>query len=385
MATFSCHPIHPRLIFLHWIAFCPRYVSSICTAQNLPGLTSTSSPRWLLEKNRPEEAHEALIYLRGAEDNHEEVEQELQEIKANVEFHNSITEAPWHVLVTDRDLLARLWRGALLQFMAQMCGATAIKYYLPTVFLALGLSKDLSLMASGIESTLKIGCTIIEMLIIDKLGRKKTLLLGCAIMSVAMIVSLPVYYLVLLPQLTSRLDQRRPASSLPKQQEPCCRLYCNSLHLLLLLWLLCRLRAQRMGLRHRGKPNTIASPSFSSSHLLTPLQIFPTYIRAKGINICASAGAIGSIVVGQFFPVGIQNIGSKTYYIFFAINAASMIIMIIWYPETKGKTLEEMDGLFGKLLTENDVEGHGSNGGTKAHDEGEEGVVEQSVEAQGKQ
>lgn len=115
------------------------------------------------------------------------------------------------------------------------------------------------------------------------------------------------------------------------------------------------------------------------------MQIFPTYIRAKGINICASAGAIGSIVVGQFFPVGIQNIGSKTYYIFFAINAASMIIMIIWYPETKGKTLEEMDGLFGKLLTENDVEGHGSNGGTKAHDEGEEGVVEQSVEAQGKQ
>jgi MFS family permease len=73
--------------------------------------------------------------------------------------------------------------------MAQMCGATAIKYYLPTVFLALGLSKDLSLMASGIESTLKIGCTIIEMLIIDKLGRKKTLLLGCAIMSLAMIVS----------------------------------------------------------------------------------------------------------------------------------------------------------------------------------------------------
>jgi hypothetical protein len=112
-------------------------------------------------------------------------------------------------------------------------------------------------------------------------------------------------------------------------------------------------------------------------------QIFPTYIRAKGINICASAGAIGSIVVGQFFPVGIQNIGSKTYFIFFAINAASMIIMIIWYPETKGKTLEEMDGLFGKLLNENDVEGHGSgNGnGAKGHDEGEEGVEQQAIEA----
>ena len=155
-------------------------------------LTQPDSPRWLLEKDRPEDARKALQYLRGAEDHPEEIEAEMTEIKQNVELHKSITEVPWHILITDRDLLARLWRGALLQFMAQMCGATAIKYYLPTVFLALGLSKDLSLMASGIESTLKIGCTIIEMLIIDKLGRKKTLLLGCGIMSIAMIVSLRI-------------------------------------------------------------------------------------------------------------------------------------------------------------------------------------------------
>jgi hypothetical protein len=118
----------------------------------------------------------------------------------------------------------------------------------------------------------------------------------------------------------------------------------------------------------------------SPIHLTT--QIFPTYIRAKGINICASAGAIGSIVVGQFFPVGIQNIGSKTYFIFFAINVASMIIMIIWYPETKGKTLEEMDGLFGKLIGgEGDME-HGGEGrgGNKAQDDGDE-VERQAVEA----
>jgi hypothetical protein len=53
-----------------------------------------------------------------------------------------------------------------------------------------------------------------------------------------------------------------------------------------------------------------------------------------------------------------------------------MIIMIIWYPETMGKTLEEMDGLFGKLLNENDVEGHGSGG--KTHD-GEDAVEQQVV------
>jgi Sugar (and other) transporter len=190
MASFDCHSVHPRFILHRRFAFRPRYVSSSQLFSQPENQLNLPSPRWLLEKNRPEDAHKALIYLRGAEDSPQDIEPELQEIKANVEFHNSITEASWFTLFTDSDLRARLWRGALLQFMAQMCGATAIKYYLPTVFLALGLSKDLSLMASGIESTLKIGCTIIEMLIIDKLGRKKTLLLGTAIMSLSMIVSL---------------------------------------------------------------------------------------------------------------------------------------------------------------------------------------------------
>lgn len=73
--------------------------------------------------------------------------------------------------------------------MAQMCGATAVKYYLPTIFLALGLGKQLSLLASGIESSLKVGCTIIESLIIDRVGRRGTLLLGSTIMTIALLVS----------------------------------------------------------------------------------------------------------------------------------------------------------------------------------------------------
>ncbi|PMD28902.1 general substrate transporter [Hyaloscypha variabilis F] len=318
-----------------------QFIPALFFVIGLPFVPDT--PRWLLEKNRTEEAQKALIFLRGAEDSPEAIEPELQEIKANVEFHNSITEASWYVLFTDGDLRARLWRGALLQFMAQMCGATAIKYYLPTVFLALGLSKDLSLMASGIESTLKICCTIVEMLIIDKLGRKKTLLLGCVVMSVAMIINgaLPLAY--------------------PNNKNHASDYAC-------IVFIFFFSFGYSVG--------------FGPNAWVYGTEIFPTYIRAKGINICASAGAIGSIVVGQFFPVGIQNIGSKTYFIFFAINVASMIIMIIWYPETKGKTLEEMDGLFGKLIGgEGDME-HGGEGrgGNKAQDDGDE-VERQAVEA----
>ena len=68
-----------------------------------------------------------------------------------------------------------------------------MKYYLPTIFIALGLGKQLSLLASGIESSLKVGCTIIESLIIDRVGRRGTLLLGSVIMATALLVS--VHYL----------------------------------------------------------------------------------------------------------------------------------------------------------------------------------------------
>lgn len=140
---------------------------------------------------RPEDAQKSLQYLRGEDDNPAAVANEFAEIKESIDIHNRIAKPSWNFIFTDKDIFARLWRAAVLQFMAQMCGATAIKYYLPTVFLALGLSKDMSLMAGGIESTLKIGCTIIEMLIIDKLGRRKTLMLGAFVMAVAMLVSEP--------------------------------------------------------------------------------------------------------------------------------------------------------------------------------------------------
>jgi hypothetical protein len=152
-----------------------------------------NSPRWLLEKGRPLEAQKSLQWLRGQDDNSQAVEIELNEIKENIELHNTISRHTWRVLFTDRDLFARLWRVALLQFMAQMCGATAMKYYLPTNFIALGLGKQLSLLASGIESSLKVGCTIIESLIIDRVGRRGTLLLGSTIMAIALLVS--VHYL----------------------------------------------------------------------------------------------------------------------------------------------------------------------------------------------
>lgn len=92
-------------------------------------------------------------------------------------------------LFQNKQLIARLWRAFLLQFLAQMCGATAMKYYLPTLLEALGIRKQVALMAGAVEMTLKIGMTVIEMWIIDRFGRKACLVGGSLVMGVAMLVS----------------------------------------------------------------------------------------------------------------------------------------------------------------------------------------------------
>ena len=88
-------------------------------------------------------------------------------------------------------LRARLWRAFLLQFLAQMCGAAAMKYYLPSLLEALGLNNQLALMAGAVEMTIKIGMTVVEMWVIDRFGRRLCLVGGSLIMAVAMLVSPP--------------------------------------------------------------------------------------------------------------------------------------------------------------------------------------------------
>lgn len=52
------------------------------------------------------------------------------------------------------------------------------------------------------------------------------------------------------------------------------------------------------------------------------VQIFPTSVRARGLNLSASAGAVGSIIVAQIWPVGVDRLGSNVYFFFMAVNLA---------------------------------------------------------------
>ncbi|KAK3401777.1 general substrate transporter [Sordaria brevicollis] len=267
------------------------------------------SPRWLVEHNHHDEALRSLQFYREGSFTPKQIQDELTEIARNVAVYQASTSlTKWTSLFTNPSLFSRLWRAALLHFMAQMCGATAMKYYLPELFRVLGLSPRVSLLAGGIESTLKIGCTVLEMFIIDKVGRRVTLAVGAGIMAFALLVNgaLPLIY----PDNTNRLADYT------------CVVFIFIYSL-----------GYSMG--------------FGPAAWVYGSEIFPTAARARGLSFAASGGAVGSIIVSQLWPVGIAELGSKIYFFFMAVNLVCVPVIFLLYPETKGRPLEDMEVLFG--------------------------------------
>ncbi|KAI1809515.1 general substrate transporter [Poronia punctata] len=267
------------------------------------------SPRWLTEHNHHPEALRSLYWLREEIYTNEQIHHELSRIRQDVRSRAS--SSCWTMLFTDRSLFNRLWRAALLQFMAQMSGAAAMKYYLPTLLEKVGLSNRIALLAGGIESTLKIAMTIIETLLIDRLGRRITLVSGTLAMGIALLIN-GILGNIIPPNSTNHAAAGDITSVI-----------------FIFIYAL-------------GY-----SMSFGPSAWVYGSEIFPTSIRARGLNISASAGSIGSIIAAQIWPVGIEAIGSDIYFFFMAINLACIPIILLFYPETKGLSLEDMDSLFG--------------------------------------
>lgn len=111
---------------------------------------------------------------------------------------------------------------------------------------------------------------------------------------------------------------------------------CKSYHLLL-------------GGRQFTNKDKTDSMGFGPCAWIYASEIFPANCRSKGLGISQSGASLGSIIVGQVWPVAVSNIGPRVYFIFMSFNVFAAILVYSCYPETKKKTLEELDAQFGKL------------------------------------
>tara|TARA_R110001606_G_scaffold71028_8_gene162397 strand:+ start:298 stop:1671 length:1374 start_codon:yes stop_codon:yes gene_type:complete len=254
------------------------------------------SPRWLTLKGREKEAAAILEKVNGKEKGGEV----LNEIKETIK----VEKGTWQELFSTK-LRRALIIGLVLALFSQITGINAIIYYAPEIFKNIGFGTD-----SALQQTLTIGFvntifTFVAIYFIDRIGRRTLLLWGLSGMIVCLFGTGLVFYLGL-------------SSS---------------------IWTLIFI----LGF--------IAS--FSSS--LGPIpwvlisEIFPTKIRGLAMSFATMTLWLGVVAITQFTPIMLENLGGVyTFWIFMA-NAVFLLIFVYKkVPETKGRTLEEIELSWGK-------------------------------------
>jgi len=77
-----------------------------------------------------------------------------------------------------------------------------------------------------------------------------------------------------------------------------------------------------------------------------PAEIFPMRVRAKAVSLSTASNWAFNCALAFGVPPGFASIAYKTYFIFATFNVAAFIHVLFMYPETKGRTLEEVEEIF---------------------------------------
>ncbi|KAJ5786165.1 Major facilitator superfamily domain general substrate transporter [Penicillium pulvis] len=281
------------------------------------------SPRWLMMKHREEEALSTLSRLRRLPSNDPLIRAEFLEIKAAVMFDEE-TESelvgsagrlgPWKALFAP-NMLKRLWLGCGTMICQQFTGINAVLYYAPQIFKSFGFSSTKqTLLATGVTGILQIVFTVPTVLWLDRFGRKTFLIVGAIGMFCCHIVVATVEGLY--------EDNWNLNEGLDKTQ---------GWVAIVFIWLFAINFAYSWG---------------PVAWVLTQ-EIFPNSQRSRGVAIVASTNWLFNFIIGLTTKDMLDNMKYGTY-IFFAIFSG-LGGLFIWYfaPETKDKTLEELDVYFG--------------------------------------
>jgi hypothetical protein len=166
------------------------------------------SPRWLVHHGREADARKTLASLRNLSPDHDLIELEFLEIKAQSMFEKRTTAehfphladgSAWSTvklqfvaaasLFKSKAMFRRVMLATVTMFFQQWTGINAVLYYAPQIFKGLGLSgTTTSLLASGVVGIVMWFATIPAVLYVDKVGRKPILIVGAIGMATCHII-----------------------------------------------------------------------------------------------------------------------------------------------------------------------------------------------------
>ncbi len=264
------------------------------------------SPRFLVAKGRMNEARRVLTRLFGAE----EATRTADEIKASLaadhqpkmaDLNDPVT-AKWRRIV---------WVGIGLAVFQQFVGINVVFYYGIMLWEAVGFTEEQAFLTQVINDAVSVGACVIALLLIDKVGRKPLLLVGS--LGMALTLASMAFCFSQGTVIDGKL-------TLPPQMGAIAFLSAISYAALFNL-------------------------SWGPVMWVLLGEMFPNQMRGSALAVAGAAQWTANFAISSSFPWALKNLGLTAAYGFYATCAAiSFVFVMKMVNETKGKTLEEMEG-----------------------------------------
>lgn len=250
------------------------------------------SPRWLARAGKREKARALLTRIGGASyatQALEAIETTLRSEQKKVSFRD----------LADPKLVKILFLGVVLAVYQQWCGINVILVYADEVFSAAGYKVSDILLNIVIAGAVNVVFTFVAIATVDRIGRRILMLIGSAGLAVVYTLLGVGYYI-----------------------------HSQGLHMLILVVMAIACFAMSLG------PVVWVVIS----------EIFPNRIRGAAMSVAVSSLWIACFVLTYTFPLLNAALGpAKTFWIYAGICAAGFIFVQFRLPETKGKTLEQIE------------------------------------------
>ncbi len=260
-------------------------------------LSVPQTPRWLMEAGRKIKARDVLRRLRSG-DPDADVDEELSEIESASEAERRMS---WRALVRPK-LRPMLTVGLVLALAQQFVGVNTVIYYAPTILADTGLSASGSLARTVLVGVTNVVFTVVAVLLLDRVGRRKLLLTGTVGIIVGL-VTLAAYF-------TSTTLQEHAGY-------------------LALAGLLIFIASFAIGL----------GPVF----WLMISEIFPVGVRSIAMSVCTIANWGANFVVAQtFLSLGNLITRQGVFCLYAVLAVAALVFFASKVPETQGRSLEEI-------------------------------------------
>ena len=317
------------------------------------------SPRWLYLNDQISKAKEVLVNIYG----NERGELEIKSIKENSSLDKNKNKLKVQDLFKP-SLRFILIVGLIVGILQQITGINAVYFYATSIFKQTGIGTDAAFSSGVLLSTISVIFTFVAIYLIDRMGRKPLLLIGTAGISFSLLICAYGFNQATYQLNEKDINQFEFLNS-EKLISVADKIYTNDVDFKneIKSILGTKVFGKNDGaiLEAASKMNStliligilgfIACFAFSLGPVMWVLlsELFPLKYRGLAIGSIAFVNSFISSVVQLIFPWELSNLGSSTTFLIYGVFALFGLMFIISkVPETKGKSLEELENILVK-------------------------------------